>query len=161
MISSQLAKAAAIAALMSWPLQTQALELVGGPAPGAHINDGAVQTVQYRHPVAHGHPGYRPGVHPGYRPGVHPGYGPGVHPGYGYHGGGYRAGGVVVGPRVGWVGRPGWYRWAPGGAIAAGAAIGFVTAAVAASWAPPPPQPDLCWYYTDPSRTQGFWDACP
>ncbi len=25
----------------------------------------------------------------------------------------------------------------------------------------PPPQPGLCWYYTDPSRRQGFWDACP
>jgi hypothetical protein len=21
--------------------------------------------------------------------------------------------------------------------------------------------PGYCWYYTDPSRTQGFWDACP
>ena len=20
--------------------------------------------------------------------------------------------------------------------------------------------PGLCWYYTDPSRRQGFWDAC-
>ena len=19
----------------------------------------------------------------------------------------------------------------------------------------------MCWYYTDPSRTQGFWDYCP
>ncbi len=159
MISSQLAKAVAVAALVSWPLQAQALGLVGG-APGAFLNDGAVQTVQYRH-GPHGHPGVHPGYHPGMHPGMHPGYRPGYHGGYGYHGGGYRAGGVVVGPRVGWVGRPGWYRWAPGGAIAAGAAIGFVTAAVAASWAPPPPQPGLCRYYTDPSRTQGFWDACP
>ena len=65
---------------------------------------------------------------------------------------------VVVAPRGVWAGRPG---WSPGGAIAAGAAIGFVTAAAAASWAGPPPQTGLCWYYTDPSRTQGFWDACP
>ncbi len=159
MISSQLAKAAALAALMSWPLQAQALELVGG-APGASINDGAVQTVEYRH-GPHGRPGVHPGYRPGMHPGMHPGYRPGYHGGYGYHGGGYRAGGVVVGPRAAWVGRPGWYRWAPGGAIAAGAAIGVVAAAVAVAWAPPPPQPGLCWYYTDPSRTQGFWDACP
>ena len=65
---------------------------------------------------------------------------------------------VVVRPGARWV-RP--YRWGPGGAIAAGAAIGFVAAAVAVSWAPPPPQPGLCWYYTDPSQRQGFWDVCP
>ena len=163
MISSHFVKAAAVAALMSWPLQTQALELVGGAA-GAHVGDDMIaHAYVHRGPAGHVHG--RPGPHPGYRPGVHPGmhpgYRPGYHGGYGYHGGGYRAGGVVVGPRAAWVGRPGWYRWAPGGAIAAGAAIGFVTAAVAASWAPPPPQPGLCWYYTDPSRTQGFWDACP
>ena len=57
-----------------------------------------------------------------------------------------------------WV-RP--YRWPVGGAIAAGAAIGFVVAATAVAWAPPPPQPGLCWYYTDPSQRQGFWDVCP
>jgi hypothetical protein len=45
--------------------------------------------------------------------------------------------------------------------IAAEAAIGFVTAASAAAWAGAAPGPGLCWYYTDPSRTQGFWDACP
>ncbi len=62
-------------------------------------------------------------------------------------------------PIVGSWARPDWYRWAPGGAIAAGAAIGFVTAAVA-TWATPP-RPGLCWYYTDPSQQDGFWDACP
>jgi hypothetical protein len=61
---------------------------------------------------------------------------------------------------VRWV-RPVHYRWRPGGAIAAGAAIGFVTAATAAAWAGAAPGPNLCWYYTDPSRTQGFWDTCP
>ena len=49
---------------------------------------------------------------------------------------------------------------AAGGAIAAGAAIGFVTAATAAAWAGAAPAPGMCWYYTDPSRTQGFWDYC-
>jgi hypothetical protein len=64
-----------------------------------------------------------------------------------------------VPPRGGWYGRPGWYRWNPGGAIAAGAALGFLTAATV-SWATPP-QPGLCWYYTDQTRRAGFWDACP
>jgi hypothetical protein len=72
--------------------------------------------------------------------------------------------GAVVGPGVvrpgGWV-RPAHYHWRPGGAIAAGAALGFVAAASAAAWAGSPPAPGYCWYYTDPSRTQGFWDACP
>ena len=66
----------------------------------------------------------------------------------GYHGGGVR-----------WA-RPARYAWPRGGAIAAGAAIGFVTAATAAAWAGSPPAPGMCWYYTDPSRTQGFWDYC-
>jgi hypothetical protein len=41
------------------------------------------------------------------------------------------------------------------------AAIGFVAAASAAAWAGAQPAPGYCWYYTDPSRTQGFWDVCP
>lgn len=54
------------------------------------------------------------------------------------------------------------YRWSPGGAIAAGAAIGFLGAAAAAAYySAPPPAPGLCWYYTNPSRTAGFWDVCP
>jgi hypothetical protein len=59
-----------------------------------------------------------------------------------------------------WV-RPAHYWWRPGAAVAAGAAIGFVSAAAAASWAGAAPGPGYCWYYTDPSRTQGFWDKCP
>ena len=65
---------------------------------------------------------------------------------------------VVVAP--GWR-RPASYYWRPGGAIAAGAAIGFVGAAAAAAYAGSPPAPGYCWYYTDPQRTQGFWDICP
>jgi len=67
---------------------------------------------------------------------------------------------AVVGGRGGRWARPGWYRWPVGGAIAAGAAIGFVTAATAAAWAGAPPAEGMCWYYTDPTRTQGFWDYC-
>jgi len=66
---------------------------------------------------------------------------------------GYAGGGVR------WA-RPGRYYWPRGGAIAAGAAIGFVGAATAAAWAGAAPAPGMCWYYTDPSRTQGFWDYC-
>ncbi|RBP15611.1 hypothetical protein DFR50_108168 [Roseiarcus fermentans] len=159
---SNVAMAAAAAAFLLSPIEAGALEVVSGGEPAALAGDGMVQTAQYRH--AHVHPGYRPGVHPGYRPGVHPGYrpgGPGYHPGYRPGAPGYRPGAGVVAPRAVWVGRPSWYRWAPGGAIAAGAAIGFVAAAAAVAYASAPPQPGLCWYYTDPSRTQGFWDACP
>ncbi len=71
----------------------------------------------------------------------------------GWHGGGYRWGG-------------GWYRpvgafWGVGGAVAAGAALGFVSSAAAASWAGAPPGDGYCWYYTDASKTKGFWDVCP
>jgi hypothetical protein len=99
------------------------------------------------------------------------------------HGGAARRTTTVVGPRGGvasrtvvhrgaavrtgavagrgrWV-RPARYTWRPGGAIAAGAAIGFVTAATAVAWAGAPPVAGYCWYYTDQSRTEGFWDVCP
>jgi hypothetical protein len=66
---------------------------------------------------------------------------------------------TAVAGRGAWV-RPGWYGWPVGGAIAAGAAIGVVSAAAAAAWAGAPPAPGMCWYYTDPSRTRGFWDYC-
>jgi len=92
----------------------------------------------------------------------------------GPRGAAYRGGTAVVGPRGNvavrrttvvtgggrWA-RPGWYRWPAGGAIAAGAAVGFVAAATAVAWAGAPPAGGMCWYYTDPSRTQGFWDYCP
>src|SRR6185437_4783830 len=94
--------------------------------------------------------------------------------GVGPRGAAYRGRTAVVGPRGNvavrsttvvrgrgaWA-RPGWYRWPAGGAIAAGAALGFVTAATAVAWAGAAPAPGMCWYYTDPSRTQGFWDYCP
>ena len=86
----------------------------------------------------------------------------------------YRSRTVVRGPAVrgAAVVRPGYggggvrwartaaYGWPRGGAIAAGAAIGVVTAATAVAWAGAAPAPGMCWYYTDPSRTQGFWDYC-
>src|SRR5437879_12030116 len=71
-------------------------------------------------------------------------------------------GGAVVRPGyagggVRWA-RPGRYYWPRGGAIAAGAAIGFVTAATAVACAGAAPAPGMCWYYTEPSRIQRFWD---
>jgi hypothetical protein len=57
--------------------------------------------------------------------------------------------------------RPRNYWWRPGGAVAAGAAIGFVSAATAAAWAGAAPAPGYRRYYTDPNRTKGFWDVCP
>lgn len=84
-----------------------------------------------------------------------------------------RRGRAAVGPRGGAVVRrstvvrlgvrpmrPSWYRWPPGGAIAADAAIGFVTAGTAAAWAGTPPAPGYCRCYTDPSQRRGFWDVC-
>jgi hypothetical protein len=85
-----------------------------------------------------------------------------------------RRGTTVVGPRGNvavhrtTVVRPGWqsagarwarpsrYRWPIGGAIAAGAAIGFVTAATAAAWASAAPAPGMCWYYTDSPEPKAF-----
>jgi hypothetical protein len=103
------------------------------------------------HRLSH-HGGQRPGRNPGHHAGHRPGHNGGnrpVHNGH-HHRPGYNHGHWVRS-----------YRWAPGGAIAAGAAIGFVSAAAAASWAAAPPEPGLCWYYTDPSRRNGFWDICP
>jgi hypothetical protein len=34
-----------------------------------------------------------------------------------------------------------------------------VSAATAAAWAGAAPAPNYCWYYTDQSRRQGFWDV--
>ena len=72
---------------------------------------------------------------------------------------GPNGGAVVRRTTVVWA-RPPAYYWPVGGAVAAGAAIGYVVAKTAV-WAGKPPAPGMCWYYTDPSRRQGFWDYCP
>jgi hypothetical protein len=153
--------------------QAEAMEIVGGPNPAAEMYDGTVLKVQaqvnrgsaQRHAgrrPAHRPPVNRPPVNrppisrppnrpPVHRPPVHrpPVHRPPVH--------------RPVPPihRRGVWARPTWYRWSPGRAVAAGAAIGFVSAATAAAWAGAPPQLGLCWYYTDPGRRHGFWDICP
>lgn len=74
---------------------------------------------------------------------------------------GYRPVPIRPGYRAGWV-RPASYWWHPGMAVASGAAIGFATAAAASAYInSQPPAPGYCWFYTNPERTQGFWDVCP
>lgn len=113
-----------------------------------------------RRPGGYGRVG-RPGFAGGgiQRRGIAGGYGPRP----GWHGGGVRRNAVVVRRNVvvGGLYRPYGAWWRPGAAVAAGAAIGFVGAATAAVWAGSPPAPGYCWFYTDSSRTQGFWDRCP
>lgn len=52
-----------------------------------------------------------------------------------------------------------WRRQAYFGAVIAGVTLGAIIA-TAANAAPPPPSPDLCWYWNDPSLTSGYWDYC-
>lgn len=63
---------------------------------------------------------------------------------------------VVVRPAPRYV-----YRyWRPrpyyGGYIA-GITLGTI---IALSVPPPPPRPDLCWYWANRSHTRGYWDYC-
>ncbi len=158
---SGLLRAAGIAAALTClgSAQPQALEIVSGANP-AHVDDGMITKAYV---ARRGGAAYHGDVYRGPRGGVYRGgtvyhggaYRGGVYRGYGYRGGVYARPGYYGG----WA-RPGWYGWPAGGAIAAGAAIGVIGAAAAASYAGAPPGPGLCWYYTDPSRTQGFWDAC-
>ena len=154
MIWSSLVKSACVAIALSGfsPPQASAIEMQGSN-PTAQMSEGMISKVVVVHRGATA-VGPRGGVyHRGgtYRGGVYRG---GVHHGGVYRGGGYRYGGYG-----GWA-RPGWYRWGPGGAIAAGAALGVLAAGAAVAYAGQPPAPGLCWYYTDPGYRQGFWDAC-
>jgi hypothetical protein len=162
MIRSSLVKSACVAIALSGfsAPQASALEMQGSN-PGTRLNDGLISKVVmvHRGATAVGPRGgvyHRGGTYHGgaYRGGAYHG---GVYRGGVYHGGGvYRGGGYRYG---GWA-RPGWYHWGPGGAIAAGAAVGVLAAGAAAAYAGAPPAPGLCWYYTDPSYRSGFWDAC-
>ena len=46
------------------------------------------------------------------------------------------------------------------GNVVAGVTIGAVVTAAAVNSAPRPPSPDLCWFWTDSSRTRGYWNYC-
>ncbi len=144
--------------------------LVSGPARAIPVApapavDRPIVDVQYKVRAA---PRRAVAVRPVARPGVRAGRTVAVvRPGGVYRPGAVYRPGVAYRPaavyRRGYYGN--WYRpygWRPGGAIAAGAAIGFIGAAAAAAYySAPPPAPGLCWYYTNPSRTSGFWDVCP
>jgi hypothetical protein len=43
------------------------------------------------------------------------------------------------------------------GAVVAGVALGTV---IVASAPPPVPAPGLCWFWSNPAGTQGYWDYC-
>ena len=76
-----------------------------------------------------------------------------------YHGrGNYRGGPGYYrgGPGYGY--RP-WYRRPYYGTIIGGIALGALIV-TAYNVAPPRPRPDLCWYWSDPSRSRGYWDYC-
>jgi hypothetical protein len=152
MIRSSLVKSACVAIALSGfsPPQAGAIELQGSN-PTAQLGEGMISKAYIAHRGVT-RVGPRGGVY--HRGGTVGGY----RGGYGYRGGVYR-GGVYRGGYGGWA-RPGWYRWGPGGAIAAGAAIGVLAAGAAVAYAGSAPAPGLCWYYTDPSYRKGFWDAC-
>lgn len=61
---------------------------------------------------------------------------------------------VVTRPVRVWGARP-YY-----GTIVGGVALGTVIAVAAANAAPTPPAPGLCWYWSDSSKTKGYWDYC-
>jgi hypothetical protein len=156
MIRSSLVKSACVAIALSGfsPPQAGAIEMQGS-SPAPMLNDGMISKAYIAHRGVTA-VGPRGGVY--HRGGTVRGY-PGYRGGYGYRGGVYRGGPYRYGAYGGWA-RPGWYRWAPGGAIAAGAALGVLAAGAAIAYAGQPPGPGLCWYYTDPTYRAGFWDAC-
>ncbi len=41
-----------------------------------------------------------------------------------------------------------------------GVVLGSILTAAAVGVAPPPPRPDLCWYWSDPYMQRGYWDYC-
>ena len=161
MIRSSLLKSACVAiALLGFSAPPASAIEMQGSNPTAQLSEGMISKAYIAHRGATA-VGPRGGVYHrggtavgGYRGGAYRG---GVYRGGVYRGGAY--GGVYRGGYGGWA-RPGWYRWGPGGAIAAGAALGVLATGAAIAYAGQPPAPGLCWYYTDPSYRQGFWDAC-
>ena len=46
------------------------------------------------------------------------------------------------------------------GDVIAGVVLGAVIVAAARGSAPPPPSPELCWFWSDPYQERGYWDRC-
>lgn len=61
---------------------------------------------------------------------------------------------VVVRPVRTWSHRP-YY-----GTFVGGVALGAIVGATAVGIVPLAPAPNLCWYWVDPTMTQGYWDYC-
>jgi hypothetical protein len=53
-----------------------------------------------------------------------------------------------------------WFQRPYYGTFIGGIALGAILAATAYGIPPPPPAPYLCWYWTDPSLTYGYYDYC-
>jgi hypothetical protein len=71
--------------------------------------------------------------------------------------------GVRRGAAVGAVGVAGVRHWARRpyyGRVVGGVALGTILTAAAIGIAPAAPASNLCWYWTDPSQTRGYWDYC-
>lgn len=49
-----------------------------------------------------------------------------------------------------------WY-W---GRVVAGVTIGTVIAVAAVNSVPKAPSPELCWFWSDSSKTRGYWNYC-
>jgi hypothetical protein len=67
-----------------------------------------------------------------------------------------RAGVAVVGrrPMRRWAARP-YY-----GTVLGGVVLGTIIGVAIAGTAPVAPAPNMCWFWTDPNYTQGYWDYC-
>jgi hypothetical protein len=68
-----------------------------------------------------------------------------------------RRGGVAV------AGRRPVRRWATRpyyGTVLGGIVLGTIIGVAIAGTAPVAPAPNMCWFWTDPNYTQGYWDYC-
>ncbi|MGN6097684.1 MAG: hypothetical protein ACTHP8_15785 [Bosea sp. (in: a-proteobacteria)] len=49
-----------------------------------------------------------------------------------------------------------WY-W---GRVVAGVTIGTIITVAAVNSVPKAPSPELCWFWSDASKTRGYWNYC-
>ena len=178
MARTYLAVGAIVAMTFAAPQAFAAVSADGASSAPAAKSGAALQLAQQTFGGGGGGPGARPaapGPSPAMRPpGGRPGFaGPsGPRPGFGGPQTGFRPGpprpGFRPGPGPGFRGGPParpYYvrRWAPRpyfGTIIGGIALGTILGVAAYGVPPAPPAPGLCWYWADPSLTQGYWDYC-
>ena len=53
-----------------------------------------------------------------------------------------------------------WQRKPYYGDFIGGVVLGTILGVGVVGVAPPPPGPQFCWYWADPSMTRGYWDYC-